>query len=89
MAKLSIEAAGKFMWGVNIEKIGRICAIAVVILLIIYIAYSIIAWCIRYVLFNHEGLKTGAKICRATFPDFFIYLYSHNNNNQPKNADTA
>ena len=89
LAKISMEAAEKFMWGVNIEKIGRICSIAVIILLIIYIAYSIIAWAVRYVLFNHEGLKTGAKICRATFPDFFIYLYSHNNNTQPKNADNV
>ena len=72
LAKLSMEAAEKFMWGIDIEKIGRICSIIVVILLVIYTGYAIIAWVIRYALFNHEGLKTGAKICPATFPDFFL-----------------
>ena len=72
ITNLSKTAAENFIWGVNLEKVGGICSIIVVFLLIIYTGYAIVAWAIRFALFNHEELKMGAKICRATFPAFFL-----------------
>ena len=72
ISDLSKTAAENFIWGINIEKVGGICSIIVVFLLVIYAGYAIVAWAIRFALFNHEGLKIGAEICRATFPAFFL-----------------
>ena len=55
---------------------------AVVIMLIIYTAYGIIAWAIRFTLFNHEEIKLTARICRATFPDFFLITKDQSKTNQ-------
>ena len=72
ISNLSRTATENIMWGINIEKVGGICSIIVVFLLVIYTGYAMVAWVIRYALFNHEELKVGAKICRATFPGFFL-----------------
>ena len=61
-----------FMFGLNLEKLGGRCSIAVCVILAIYSIYAVISWFIRLVLFKDSSVKMCALLCRATFPDFFL-----------------
>ena len=82
LATFAKKAAEGMKWGINLEKIGGYCSIVVVIMLIVYTAYGIIAWAIRFTLFNREEIKLTARIWRATFTDIFLITKDQSKTNQ-------
>ena len=82
LATFAKKTAEGMKWGINLEKIGGYCSIVVVIMLIVYTAYGIIAWAIRFTLFNREEIKLTARIWRATFTDIFLITKDQSKTNQ-------
>ena len=58
--------------GIDFEKIGRRCSIAVCIMVSLYVCYSAVTWFVRYALFKNDDIGCLALIVRATCPGLFL-----------------
>ena len=79
----TIESA---LWmGFDIELIGRRCSIAVCVLLIIYVVYWVISFCLRCAMFRGDNISCLALAIRSMFPELFL-IAKHTGDEESKNS---
>ena len=60
------------LFGLNLEKIGRRCSIAMCLLIILYTGYYTLVWMIRFSLLKDDRTNTWTAALRASCPSVFL-----------------
>ena len=80
MSELSVPG----IFGLNLEKIGGRCSIAICFLLVLYVGYHTLVWMIRFSLLKDDKTNTWTAALRASCPSVFLIA-----NLSPRNGMTT
>jgi hypothetical protein len=87
LAKIPQLSPPSFLMGINIEYVGGICSIIVVVLIIANTVYIVVTWIIKVCLLQRDDVKLVSTIARALCTEMFV-ITKIMSGNEPQNPET-
>ena len=72
LSKIPLLTPPSFLMGINIEYVGGICSIIVVVLIILNTIYIIATWMIKVCILQRNDVKIASTLARALCTEIFV-----------------